>query len=271
ARFENFYTPKGQHLKTRNTLPAGRYRVTVEVADASGSRLGSETIDLDVTPQQPPLLSYPTDKEQVYTLNPTLQWIPPQPIEGQVYFDLKLVEVQNKQSPLKAWLHNLPLVDLKRLPALQQPYSAQFRNLEYGRTYAWKIAAYDADQTFLGETDVWVFTPVKEKVDTMPEPPVHIATGHWLTQVGGEDGFLVADTVLRFTFDNTFASDTLAYAVKTSGGEPLDVDLPAVVLKPGINYLSIRIAMWSLQSGSDYVLVMRRPDGSERKIKFFKS
>lgn len=156
-------------------IPYGNYSFCVDVINPSTLEpYASSCSDVQSILLSPPMLVTPINKQEVYTLNPLLSWLPPGPAINQGFtYKIKLAEVLPNQNAYDAVFNNYALLEDQGIPTTNLLYPISAPALEYGKTYAWKIFAY-AGSTLAGETDVWSFTPVlpdtgsKKSIKTAP-------------------------------------------------------------------------------------------------------
>ncbi len=156
-------------------LPYGNYEICLKAYQADDNEeKGAACTDQEVTPLSPPLLISPENGSTVPTPLPLLVWLGPMPVNSSmpVHYDLKLVEVTQNQTPYDAIRRNFALVEQKGIHQTIFQYPANAMTLEASKVYAWQIAARSADNTLIGETEVWTFTLAKEKGQPYdPGPP----------------------------------------------------------------------------------------------------
>lgn len=192
-----------------NMLPSGEFVICGNVLSANdGSLLGRNCAEQNSSPVLPPQLIYPSDEEEIYTLNPMLTWLAPQPsLPGlNVKYDLVLVQVNEGQNPQGALITNSPLLVLNEHSYTQFQYAALGLPLEYGSIYAWKVIAKN-DVYFLGETDIWTFKPIQLTNDTTQEK-ISLNTFPLLQSEQGKIVYNV-QKFLRFSTENDYAPKDL--------------------------------------------------------------
>ncbi|MES2690120.1 MAG: hypothetical protein V4658_06925 [Bacteroidota bacterium] len=156
-------------------IPYGNYNFCVDVINPSTLEpYASSCSDVQAILLSPPMLVTPVNKQEVYTLNPLLSWLPPGPAINQGFtYKIKLAEILANQNAYDAVFNNYALLEEQDIPTTNLLYPISAPALEYGKTYAWKIFAY-AGGTLAGETDIWSFTPVmpdtgsKKTIKTAP-------------------------------------------------------------------------------------------------------
>ena len=138
-----------------NLEPGKSYVWQVQALDFQGrpatknngySELGIFTMSSDILAESPPVeLISPEDDALVMSARPIFEWLEPQAtIEGLVYYTLRLVPVQNGQTPEQAMLQNQPLFE--NSATLTDPfldYPAWADPLISGTQYAWQVTARD--------------------------------------------------------------------------------------------------------------------------------
>ncbi len=146
---------EGLLLRT-GSIPAGQYIICVEaVEEFSGEALSKECILHEVLHPSAPRLLVPADGALLYEEYPVFNWLPPMPlpVEADLRYRLKVVELLDGQNPHEAMESN-PAWYLEEegfSPQLIYPLDA--RELEEGRMYAWQVQAMGGSGVPVGEND----------------------------------------------------------------------------------------------------------------------
>ncbi len=149
----------------------GKYQLCVSLKIlGGGNETEKECKEFSCTPINPPALLSPEDNSKINLLNPILTWIPPTPIysEWTLRYQMNLVEIFSNQSSIEAIKTNLPIYSNQNIHAQSLMYPFGAIPLEFGKSYAWNITAYDGD-TKIGTTEVWKFTPIKDSLEQVKE------------------------------------------------------------------------------------------------------
>lgn len=152
-------------------LSAGQYELCYTLIDeATQEEIAQSCFDIEVKPLSPPFLIYPNNESSINTFNPNLIWSAPLGSRSNENFtyDLKLVEIFNKQQPVDALGQNFALLKLSNLTNTQLLYPFNAGKLINGKHYAWQVIAKNSNG-YLAETEIWTFTVnqdslVEEKV-----------------------------------------------------------------------------------------------------------
>jgi len=223
-------------LQQTGKLPFGAYTFCVNVISTSNKPLGSDCEEKDIKPISPPVLSSPYNTEDIAITNPLLVWIPPLPLlDITVNYALKLVEVQQGQTPELALLQNPPLLNLSGLTGTSLNYPADAVALQPGAEYAWQVGAsyqsYD-----LGITEIWEFT-VKKQVQNVPDAIIYPVASK-----KSDAKFYISHGIFRVAYNNKNSEKSLVYKIQSIGQDKEGLkSLPEIFLKPGVNKVDIDI------------------------------
>jgi hypothetical protein len=267
------------HLQATETLPAGGYVFNASLFNAAtGEVLATASMETPLFLLQTPLrLQYPDDGDTIYTTEPTLQWIPPQPLVPDLEYTLFVYKTKQNGKKNKE-VFSAPI---KKASSLNQPlflYSAQMPALEYERTYAWKVIG-TVDGYQMAESDTWTFTPFSRKnaTDTTAttrtaefEDSLNFDQPYWILNESLDAGYLDAYGVCKLTFANR-GTDTLLYYSLLHLNEPNDsiTGLQPIRMVQGLNYVTIPLAnVQGMVDDHYYLLHIRMSDLAEYRVRF---
>lgn len=156
-------------------LPEGDYTACAAAADASGFVLAESCAMFTIVYPDPPLLLGPLDGDVIDQTDPLFLWTPVQvPIDYQLTYVLRVVEVLPNQTPAEALRSNIPHYQSfdGQMPSLRYPLDAQ--PLVPGKRYAWTVQALDqngyAASANDGRSEIWSFT--YEDATSPIRPPI---------------------------------------------------------------------------------------------------
>lgn len=147
-------------ISQTGALPIGSYKMCVSVYAATDNELlVTECIDAEVISLSPPMLLSPENESEVDLPNPMLMWLPPTPITSSLslFYDLKLVEIYQNQTPFDAITRNQAIFQKSGINNTNLLYPANAFPLKDNVKYAWRVAALSYEGTLIGETEVWWF------------------------------------------------------------------------------------------------------------------
>lgn len=143
-------------------MPEGDYTACAVAVDGSGFVLAESCAPFSIVYPDPPLLLSPMDAEAIDQPDPLFTWTPVQvPIDYQVSYVVRVVEVLENQNPAEALRENIPHYEMLegQLTSLRYPIDAQ--PLEAGKTYAWSVQALDQNGYTAaandGRSEIWTF------------------------------------------------------------------------------------------------------------------
>lgn len=143
-------------------LREGDYTACAVVADLTGFSLAESCAPFTIVYPDPPLLLGPDHGEVLTQQDPLFQWTPVQvPIDFQLSYVMRVVEVLQGQTPAEALRSNIPHFQTfdAQLPSLRYPIDA--RPFEVGKRYAWTVQVLDqngyAAATNDGRSEIWTF------------------------------------------------------------------------------------------------------------------
>ncbi|HEY0673294.1 MAG TPA: hypothetical protein VGD27_13545 [Longimicrobiales bacterium] len=141
-------------------LREGEYTACAVVADMTGFSLAESCADFTIVYPDPPLLLGPDQGEVITQQDPLFQWTPVQvPIDFQLSYVMRIVEVLNGQTPQEALRANIPHFQSlnEQFPNLRYPIDA--RPFEVGKKYAWTVQVLDqngyAAAANDGRSEIW--------------------------------------------------------------------------------------------------------------------
>jgi hypothetical protein len=142
-------------------LPVGVFNICYRVIKVNTDleeRLAEECETVEIEPVSPPLLMVPYDEEKIEVTRPVFVWLPPAPqnLFSNIFYDLKVVEVNTGQSLADAVAGNLPLYFQANIPLTSQPYPPSYPELDTAKTYAWQVTAKNNSST-IAQSEIWSF------------------------------------------------------------------------------------------------------------------
>lgn len=93
---------------------------------------------------------------------PTLIWMANHTLGGQLQYDLKVVELRNKQTPQVAINRNSAHYSEEKIFNTLAPYPPSARSLDQEKVYAWQVYAFFRD-IYMGKSEVWTFKFLNEE------------------------------------------------------------------------------------------------------------
>lgn len=147
------------------SMPFGNYQFCVEVFElpALTEPAAADCAPVNVILLSPPVLVYPSNKQDVYTLNPVLTWLAPTPTIGNGFtYKLKLVELLANQNAYDAIMINPALLEANALTLTSLLYPPTSLALQLNKWYVWQVTAFQGN-TLIGETEAWLFRPVSQE------------------------------------------------------------------------------------------------------------
>ncbi|HEY0809369.1 MAG TPA: hypothetical protein VGD49_04370, partial [Longimicrobiales bacterium] len=144
-------------------LREGEYTACAVVADLTGFSLAESCTQFTIVYPDPPLLLSPANRDVVTETDPLFQWTPVQvPVDFQLSYVMRVVEVLNGQTPQEALRANIPHYQSLdgQFPSLRYPIDA--RPFEVGKQYAWTVQVLDqngyAASANDGRSEIWTFS-----------------------------------------------------------------------------------------------------------------
>jgi large repetitive protein len=155
-----------QSVVQAGVLAEGMYQVTAEIIPENPDLLISSfagSAMFTVRYVQPPVLISPSDQAVVTQAYPLFAWTPVlAPLDSRPAYELLLVEVRPDQTAYSAITSNPEHARLSVFDQTSVIYTPDLLPLENGRTYAWRLRAFDSfDQLAFsdnGLTEVYTFT-----------------------------------------------------------------------------------------------------------------
>lgn len=200
---------------------------------------------------QLPRLAYPAHQQQLTTTLPVLSWHPPLPLFGnQLNYALKLVELEDNQTPIEAINTNLPLLERYRLKSLSLPYSAAGIPLQKDKKYVWQVTAYWMDAE-MGKTDIWEFSLIDKELE---EQPPKTEAFRWVKRKLDGSFYVFTDQVY-FAYDNRSYDKILNYKIYPRNQKnKVRKSKKPIELEPGINQITLDAKQLKLRRDTDYLL-----------------
>jgi hypothetical protein len=245
-----------------NTLPYGNFEICFKVKDAATLiELTSQCSMAEISPTSPPLLISPLDNEEIYTNLPMFNWFPPAPIlpDYNLIYDLKIVEVQNGQTPQDAIQFNNPVVLKQGITSTYYQYELSNLQLQYNKFYAWQVIAKNHVQIADGQSfytdilslsDVYVFI-LRQQPTANPDECYHVPAEQINTVP------VAAHKKLKILFYNTDNSvGNLNYEITDASNAPVAVN-QILTLERGSNKFIVDLENVSgFQNNAEYTLTI---------------
>jgi len=126
-------------------LPEGTYTACVQVRNLGGANFSPQRCqNFEIVYPDPPQLITPIDKNSVTTEFPTFQWIPVNvPPQFDVFYTLKIVEVLETQTALRALEANVPVFERNDITSTTFIYPIDGLSFKDDISYAWQVQAVD--------------------------------------------------------------------------------------------------------------------------------
>lgn len=254
-----------------------------------------------------PQLAYPEDKSTIVIPNPVLIWLPP-PTSGNtlIVYSIRLVKMENGQTPQEALLQNPPLVNLNGLTNNFLSYPTDAPTLENSTQYAWQVAASSAGKS-LGVADVNTFSVVqkndeKSKPELAPLPtsskqksdsnntkqnkkttnqtaniaqkPNNNSAPNFdvypVASVVSDGHFYLTSGVIKFAYINKANDKNLTYVIKRLDKNENLSSLPELNISPGTNKLAINLQHnEEMEQGKYYDLEITDSKGKAYKLLYY--
>lgn len=221
-------------------------------------------------PTMPPHLFSPGDGETINTLYPLLQWLSPFPnYSNKVHYELGVWEINDSDDPYNAILFQQPKLFLPSLNSTQLLINDKLILLQYDHKYVWQIHAIDPEGKDLGYSETWVFIPKQDSFKEQHSTPKVVVQSHWLTQNETDAGYVIVDTLIKFTYENLASDTNLFVRIRSTEGnsESYSRELNPIHITYGINYLEIPTKDLDLNSGSFYFIDFLNSESKNQGIK----
>lgn len=172
----NYFNKDIYEIETKTgTFPSRNYKVCIwsvcslpdcaGLGSGAGSTEQAECIQIQVENPTPLLLSYPENNSEIEEIRPVYNWIPPAPIasSSELNYLMRLVEVNEGQTPSDALMLNRPLIEIEGLVQNALMHPNDVNPLELGKTYAWQVQAF-IGKTYFAKSEQWNFKIKKETI-----------------------------------------------------------------------------------------------------------
>lgn len=229
------------------TFPSGNYKVCIwsvcslpdcaGLGSGAGSTEQAECIQIQVENPTPLLLSYPENNSEIEEIRPVYNWIPPAPIasSSELNYLMRLVEVNEGQTPSDALMLNRPLIEIEGLVQNTMMHPNDINPLEPGKTYAWQVQAF-IGKTYFAKSEQWKFKVKKDTLD-LKKVPRNISYVEITGQTGNSMYYAV--DYLKIKNEVRFKTGTILLNFKDKNGSILKIDQSSFIIKPGDNRLDI--------------------------------
>ena len=254
-------------VRRNSYLPQGNYEYSFSVISAVSVEevIVEQFFEQEVLPPAPLDLIEPYNEDKICEKRPLLSWQPSMPTVAGTMYELLMVEMKDRQSPVEALNYNLPIVKQKGImtPMLLYPPSA--RDLVEGKRYAWQVTAYK-DQTVINRSEVWEF-----KLDCKEEEtPVADDNGYRDIDDLFKGNFYIAHGAVKFALVNAYQEQTLQYTITCVTDPQQKIRrLPKIKLSKGKNKINIDLSTnFSFKDGYTYILKASLPNGTSKSLRF---
>jgi hypothetical protein len=256
-----------QFIQRNGHFPQGYYEYSYKVisAIAIDEIIVDQIFEQEVLPPAPLNLIEPFNEEKICNKMPVLSWQPSIPVIAGTMYELLLVEIKDRQSPVEALNYNLPVVKQKGIPNPILVYPASSKELAEGKRYAWQVTAYK-DQTIINRSEVWEFTfSCKEEKE-----PVKDDNGYRDIDDLARGNYYIAQGVVKFAVINSYIEQKLKYEVHciTDPGSKVR-GLPKIKLLKGQNKVELDFSRnFSFKDNYSYILKVYLPNGTAKSLRF---
>jgi len=148
------------NFKSTGSLPSGRYNICIYVYASGTTTLLSEYCnDFEVLQTVRGELISPQDKDDIKTILPIFNWLPPVPVPpgSNVTYEINIVEILERQTAFYAMSANPYIYFRKNITTGLFQYPVSALSLENNRRYAWRVKTY-LNGSLLSESEVREFT-----------------------------------------------------------------------------------------------------------------
>ncbi len=144
-------------------LPESNYSICVNAFALNGELLTDACTDFEIVLPNPPQLISPSNEGVIEIAQPTFMWNPiVAPANILPYYQIKIVELLEGQTPFRAMEANIPLVEAKVLNENMYIYRLDDYTLEQNHLYAWQVQAINEEgipiATNDGFSEIWQFS-----------------------------------------------------------------------------------------------------------------
>ena len=255
-------------LRQSGVFPEGEYEYCFQVyrqdKTSRGELLGEQCFDYLVEPLTPLFLIEPYLKEKICDKRPSFTWQPSLPAIPGSQYRVTVAEMRSGQPASEALVYNLPLINQSNIlsPMLIFPPSA--KELEEGKTYAWQVTVYK-EGMILNRSEIWEFS-----IKCNDTPKVEPADGFRDIEDLAKGNYYIANGKIRFAVYNAYEETNLQYSIYClNKPDQTFKHLPKVKLKRGNNNIVIDLSEnESFTDGSHYIITVRLPNNTERKLRF---
>lgn len=267
------------------TYPSGNYFICVWTncanhdCNGSGAEIGRTEqpvcVKMHIENPTPLLLSYPEENSEIIETRPIYTWIPPGPIasSSELNYLMRLVEVNEGQTPSDALLINRPLIEIEGLAQNSMMHPNDIASLEPGNTYAWQIQAF-IGKTYFAKSEQWKFKVKKEVVVKDTIKYIKVVGGFDAAEYSvSEDGYLYfvfKDQKPNYTLDCKLL-DSKMKSVQVAVFEQGNYDtvlrkevFSSVITYSGENKYRVNAGLLKLPSGFYFIEII-----SSRKDKLY--
>ena len=147
-------------FRTTGSLPSGKYNICIYVYASGTNMLLSEYCnDYEVLKTVKGELISPRDQEEIRSMFPIFNWMPPSPITpgNMVTYEINIVEILERQTAYYALSANPSIYSKNNITTGLFQYPVAALPLENGRRYAWRIKTF-LNGGFLDVSEVREFT-----------------------------------------------------------------------------------------------------------------
>ncbi|WP_316815869.1 DUF928 domain-containing protein [Pedobacter nyackensis] len=261
-------SPVANYVRRNGYLPQGNYEYNYSVVSAISvveEVIIEQIFEQEVLPPAPLDLIEPYNEDKICEKRPLLTWQPSMPTILGTMYELLMVEIKDRQSPVEALNYNLPIVKQKGIMTPMLLYPPSSKDLVEGKQYAWQVTAYK-DQTVINRSEVWSF-----KLDCKEEEaPVEDDNGYRDIEDLFKGNFYIAHGVVKFAVVNSYDEQPLKYTITCVTDPQQKIRrLPKVKLKRGKNKINLDFSTnFSFMDGYSYILKATLPDGMSKSLRF---
>lgn len=240
-------------LNKTNILSYGKYRFDCKLINPDAENLAEGETEINVTPLSPPMLSFPENDASIDNTLPLLNWIPPIPTQyNSIVYELKVSEILPSQTAFEAISSNNPILNKQIHNLTSYQYAPNNFPLNYGKNYAWQIAAKNNNDEIIGYTEIWNFRIAIDNKFRYPDTNYIVLNNKYLNRI-----FNISNRNIYIQFEEKYNQSVLDIKVfdekmkkmncdfsklRTLGDNRIIIDLSSCNLIESKQYYTITIS-----------------------------
>lgn len=256
------------NLSAYRQFTTGEYEVCYVLKSFQTSEILGENCQMvELVNMTPIYLNSPEPNSIVNNTSPLFLWLPPTPLpNGEITYQIKIVEMLQNQSPFEALNRNPSLFAMEQKNQINLTYPNNAFPLENHKSYAWQVI--DPNNRKI-DSEIWKFTI---KIDSMElEERIVINENYIIPSEATTLSNLNIKNQLRVLIDEPGKIDELSFEVRDINQKRIETNDVKIVSSQGGNKFILDLKLLDkLKNRNYYQVIITTPNSRHPYVIFFR-